>query len=92
MIRIVQIRDDAKAELDKVVKIMKDYPNMRIEIGSHTDCTGSEEYNLKLSDDRAKSSARYIQKELVNQQEILLIYIQLLLKILKRRYHTGPLV
>ena len=59
-----EIRDDAKGELDKVVKIMKDYPNMRIEIGSHTDCTGSEEYNLKLSDDRAKSSARYIQKRI----------------------------
>ena len=59
-----EIRDDAKDELEKVVKIMRDYPNMKIEIGSHTDCTGSEEYNLKLSDDRAKSSARYIQKRI----------------------------
>ena len=59
-----EIREDAQNELEKIVEIMKNYPNMIIEIGSHTDCTGSEEYNLKLSDDRAKSSARYIQRKI----------------------------
>lgn len=59
-----EIREDAQNEFEKIVEIMKNYPNMIIEIGSHTDCTGSEEYNLKLSDDRAKSSARYIQRKI----------------------------
>ena len=59
-----EIREDAQIELEKIVEIMKNYPNMIIEIGSHTDCTGSEEYNLKLSDDRAKSSARFIQRKI----------------------------
>jgi len=54
------IRPDAKVELDKIVEIMNEYPNMVIELSSHTDCRASSIYNLKLSDRRAKSSAHYI--------------------------------
>jgi outer membrane protein OmpA-like peptidoglycan-associated protein len=54
------IRPDAAAELDKIVKIMKENPGIKIELGSHTDSRGSAEHNTKLSDQRAKSSARYI--------------------------------
>lgn len=54
------IRPDAAAELDKIVKVMMEYPNMVIELGSHTDSRGSDAYNESLSDKRAKSSAAYI--------------------------------
>ena len=54
------IRPDAAIELDKIVSVMNKYPNMVIELSSHTDCRGSGIYNLKLSDRRAKSSAFYI--------------------------------
>lgn len=54
------IRKDAAAELDKIVQVMKDNPNMVIELGSHTDCRSSAQFNLSLSDKRAKSSAQYI--------------------------------
>ncbi len=54
------IRADAALELNKIVKIMNQYPNMVIELSSHTDCRGSGIYNLKLSDRRAKASAHYI--------------------------------
>jgi outer membrane protein OmpA-like peptidoglycan-associated protein/tetratricopeptide (TPR) repeat protein len=54
------IRPDAAAELDKIVRIMKDNPNMKIELGSHTDSRGTEEDNLDLSAHRAKSAAAYI--------------------------------
>ncbi len=54
------IRKDASVELDKVVAVMKDNPTMEIELGSHTDSRGSDDYNLALSDRRAKSSAAYI--------------------------------
>ena len=70
-----EIREDAQNELEKIVEIMKNYPNMIIEIGSHTDCTGSEEYNLKLSDDRAKSSARYIQRKINSTKDYSDFYI-----------------
>ena len=53
------IRADAKPSLDKLVGIMKEYP-ISIELGSHTDCRGSEAYNLELSQKRAESAVQYI--------------------------------
>jgi Outer membrane protein and related peptidoglycan-associated (lipo)proteins len=64
------IRPDAAKELDKVVKIMKEYPNMFIELGSHTDCRGNARANLTLSDKRAKSSALYIVKQGISASRI----------------------
>jgi outer membrane protein OmpA-like peptidoglycan-associated protein len=65
-----KIRDDAKIELDKIVKIMNDNPTIQIELGSHTDCLASEKYNLKLSDKRAKASADYIKERISNPERI----------------------
>lgn len=59
-----EIREDAKVELDKIVSIMNEYPNMRVELSSYTDCRASEKYNQILSDSRAKSSAKYIKKRI----------------------------
>lgn len=47
-------------ELDNVVKLMKDNPKLEIKISGHTDNVGSDDYNLKLSDDRAKSVYEYL--------------------------------
>ena len=54
------IRADAAQELDKIVEVMKEYPKMVIKIESHTDSRGSDRYNEKLSDRRAKSTGNYI--------------------------------
>ncbi len=55
------IREDAKIELDKIVKLMNDdYPEMVIKIESHTDSRGSLSYNDKLSIDRANSTYDYL--------------------------------
>lgn len=64
------IRKDAEVELDKIVKVMNEYPNMFIELGSHTDCRSSLAFNLKLSDNRAKASAEYVKKRISNAQRI----------------------
>ena len=64
------IRKDAAIELDKIVKVMNEYPNMVVELGSHTDCRSSMESNMKLSDARAKSSAEYIRKKITNPERI----------------------
>ena len=53
------IRDDAKQSLDQLVALMKGYP-ISVELGSHTDCRGSEIYNLDLSQRRAESAVQYI--------------------------------
>ncbi len=64
------IRDDAKPELDKLVKMMTDNPTVVIELSSHTDSQGSDKYNLALSDKRAKSAAEYIVSQGVELQRI----------------------
>lgn len=64
------IRPDAAIELDKIVKIMNEYPAMEIELGSHTDCRGKMVYNDWLSSERAKSSAAYIRERISNPERI----------------------
>ncbi len=54
------IRSDATPELDKLVKILKDNPTIRIELSSHTDSRSSDDYNLTLSQQRAQSAVDYL--------------------------------
>jgi outer membrane protein OmpA-like peptidoglycan-associated protein len=54
------LRPESYAELDKVVKLLKDNPAIKIEISAHTDDRGSDEYNYTLSENRAKSVMEYI--------------------------------
>lgn len=54
------IRPDAAKELDKLVRILKDNPNIDIEMGSHTDARGSDQYNMVLSDKRAHAAVQYL--------------------------------
>lgn len=54
------IRTDAEYELEKVIDVLRAHPGMVIKIESHTDSRGSDRYNMKLSDRRAKSSKDYI--------------------------------
>lgn len=64
------IRDDARIELDKIVKIMNENPTLKIEFGSHTDCRASMRYNIWLSDRRAKNTAKYIKSRITNPDRI----------------------
>lgn len=54
------IRKDAAIELDKLVAIMKENPTIWIELGSHTDSRGNDQYNQWLSQSRANSAVQYI--------------------------------
>lgn len=67
---------DIKFELDKavlmkssyprlndIVKILKDHPDMRVEVQGHTDSTASEAYNLDLSRRRAQTVMKYLQSK-----------------------------
>lgn len=55
------IRPDAATELDKLVNLMTSkYPELVIEIGSHTDFRGSVQYNEGLAQRRAKSTYDYL--------------------------------
>jgi outer membrane protein OmpA-like peptidoglycan-associated protein len=54
------IRPDAAIELDKVVALMNKYPEMVIRLESHTDSRANDAYNMVLSNNRAKSTYKYI--------------------------------
>jgi outer membrane protein OmpA-like peptidoglycan-associated protein len=54
------IKPQAAFELDKLVQLMKKYPEMVIKVEGHTDNRGSDAYNMNLSDRRAKSTVQYV--------------------------------
>ncbi|MFT5249320.1 MAG: outer membrane protein OmpA-like peptidoglycan-associated protein [bacterium] len=54
------IRPDSSIELEKVIAVMKRYPQMIVYIGSHTDSRNTHKYNEDLSSRRAASSLKYI--------------------------------
>lgn len=54
------IRDDAQYELENIVSVMNNHPNMVIKIESHTDSRGGKSYNRNLSDSRAKATRDFI--------------------------------
>ena len=54
------IRDDAALELTKVVEIMNQFPELRIDIRSHTDSRGNDDYNLSLSEKRNQATIKFI--------------------------------
>ena len=54
------LRPEAKEALNEVVQMLRDNPNITIEMASHTDRKGSDEYNIALSERRAKSVVDYL--------------------------------
>jgi outer membrane protein OmpA-like peptidoglycan-associated protein len=54
------IRPDAALILDKLFAIMQQYPDLEIRIESHTDSRGSDEYNMTLSQKRARAAFDYL--------------------------------
>lgn len=64
------IRSDASLELTKVLNIMNKYPDIRVELGSHTDCRASQKYNWALSDRRATSSKEWLVKSGIDADRI----------------------
>jgi outer membrane protein OmpA-like peptidoglycan-associated protein len=48
------------SELNNLVKLLNQYPTLKIEISGHTDDVGNEEYNQKLSVDRAQAVVNYL--------------------------------
>jgi outer membrane protein OmpA-like peptidoglycan-associated protein len=47
-------------ELDKLVQLLTDNPEIKIEMGSHTDSVASVEYNIDLSRRRAEATVQYL--------------------------------
>ncbi|MDI1353997.1 MAG: OmpA family protein [bacterium] len=55
-----EIKSESANELERLVKFLKDNSSTGIEIASFTDSQGTEEYNIKLSNERSKSVVNYL--------------------------------
>jgi len=67
---IINIKTEVAIELDKIVKIMNEYPKMGVFVGAYTDCQGSSDYNMTLSENRAKSVIAYIMSKGITSNRI----------------------
>lgn len=56
------INSTSALELDRLIDILNDNPEIKIEMGSHTDSIGTVEYNIDLSQRRAESTVQYLTK------------------------------
>lgn len=56
------IRTEAAIDLEKILDVLNQHPNMKLYIRSHTDSRASHQYNLRLSDQRAKATLNWLIK------------------------------
>jgi len=64
------IRPDAGKELDKLVQVLIDNPKISIELSSHTDSRAGDQYNLILSDKRAKAAVEYMISKGIDEKRL----------------------
>lgn len=58
-----QVKESSYSELGKFYKVLRDNPDLVIEIAGHTDSDGKDDYNYKLSQKRAQSVVNYFRKK-----------------------------
>ena len=64
------IRLDAEVDLAKILDILEQYPTMEIDVRSHTDCRQTANYNLSLSDRRAKATIAWLSSKGIHKSRI----------------------
>ena len=67
----VEVVDKSILVLKNIVTTLKKFKNVKIEVRAHTDCKGSEEYNLKLSQGRAEYVKNYMVKNGISSDRII---------------------
>lgn len=66
-----EVRSDAKEQIDIIIGLMKQYPNMVIELRMHTDSRGNDNFNLGLSQRRANQVAAYMISQGISAENII---------------------
>ncbi|MCO6493407.1 MAG: OmpA family protein [Phaeodactylibacter sp.] len=65
-----RIRTEAESDLEVVYELMTEYPDMKIELSSHTDNRGNDKYNEELSQRRAESARRWLVRKGIDRERI----------------------
>ncbi|MBG9375586.1 OmpA family protein [Panacibacter sp. DH6] len=65
-INSAELSTDARADLDKLSGVFLEYPETNILVEGHTDDTGSDEFNMSLSEKRAKAVSSYLTAKGIN--------------------------
>jgi outer membrane protein OmpA-like peptidoglycan-associated protein len=64
------LKPEFKPTLNQVAAVLRDDPNLRIQVIGHTDSVGSETYNQQLSERRAKATADYLISQGVSSSQV----------------------
>jgi flagellar motor protein MotB len=65
-----QLKQESMAELNNLVNLLSENKNLAMEIGGYTDSTGSEQYNMDLSEKRALSVVNYLVKNGISSERL----------------------
>ncbi len=65
------ILSESEIELDKLVQVMNDKRGIKVELGSHTDARGNNQYNMRLSQKRSDSAVNYIVSKGIDRSRII---------------------
>ncbi len=60
----------SEEELERLVKLLNDNPNITIELSAHTDLVGNEQFNLELSQKRAQSCCGYLIRHGIEKERL----------------------
>ncbi|SEH05506.1 putative lipoprotein YiaD precursor [Candidatus Venteria ishoeyi] len=66
-----ELRPESFPELNKVAKLMRENPDMEIEVSGYTDNVGSDSFNLKLSTNRTEEVKKYLVSKKINKNRII---------------------
>lgn len=69
------LKPESFPELNRIISVMNEKTGMQIEISGHADATGPEPYNLKLSERRARSVAKYLTDKGIAQNRISVVFL-----------------
>ena len=64
------LTEESKKSLERVISVLNSNPDIKLEVGSYTDCSGDFTYNLELSKLRAAKTVEYLKSRIVNPNRI----------------------
>ena len=66
-----ELKEKSSPELQKILRFLKENPRVRVEIGGHTDKSGSATHNRELSDKRARSVYAFLVQHGIDQTRLI---------------------